>query len=148
MLNSGAWDDPRFPSLFSPISPSQVFGSSVLEMARIFTQVFLHFFQNPEDYSRVEGKLNAASLPVSERKWSHYIGGLDVLCSHVDGIRKLAMKRCDDRHKAFVTAHSVEDYTRENAREWRELHSILGVWSQETSYLPYPKWSSSKKTGA
>jgi len=51
------------------------------------------------------------------------------------------MHRVAKRRADFLKAHTVEEYLRENRREWNELHHILGIWSDETTYLPYPAWS-------
>jgi hypothetical protein len=119
---------------------NSVFGSSVLEMAKVFCSIYIYFWDHPEDYSRVKDSL--ISVPVEQRKWSDYIGGLDTLTELVPGIRNLAFKRVDDRREDFLRAHNVEQYIRENRREWNELHRILAVWSEETAYVPYPKWAS------
>jgi len=118
---------------------NSVFGSSVLEMARVFCSVYLYFWKNPKDYELVLPHL--AVTPVEQRKWSDYIAGLDLLCSELPGVRELAMQRVAKRRADFLKSHNVEEYLRENRREWNELHHILGIWSEETAYLPYPRWS-------
>merc|ERR1711943_145733 len=108
-------------------------------MSRVFAAVYLHFLQNPSDYLKVKNRL--AVIPVTERKWSDYIGGLDILHDEFEAIRILARTRIEDRHSAFMKAHTVDEYKLENNREWNELHQILGVWSDETGCLPYPNWA-------
>merc|ERR1711981_1523800 len=66
---------------------NSVFGSSVLEMARVFCGIYLHFWKNPEEYEGVKDKLMQVS--VGERKWSDYISGLDVVVRDVPGIREM-----------------------------------------------------------
>merc|ERR1712232_192563 len=125
---------------------NSVFGSSVLEMARIFCGVFLHFWKSPDEYEKVKSQLK--QVFVDDRKWSDYIGGLDTVRREVPGINAMAMKRIDQRRADFLAAHSVEEYIKENRREWQELHKNLGVWSDQTAYLPYPKWSAGEAASA
>jgi hypothetical protein len=118
---------------------NSVFGSSVVEMARVFAAIYIHFLQNTEDYAKIKNRL--AVVPVTDRKWSDYIGGLELLHTELHAVRELARKRIEERHMAFMRAHKVDEYKLENSREWNELHQILGVWSDETAYLPYPNWA-------
>ncbi|CAD7924737.1 unnamed protein product [Amoebophrya sp. A25] len=125
---------------------NSVFGSSVVEMAKLFCSVYLYFWRSPEDYALIQEKL--ALVPVEIRKWSDYIGGLDLLYENFQGIRDISKQRIDKRREDFLKAHNVEEYLRENRREWNELHHILGVWSEQTAVLPYPKWSASSQAAA
>jgi hypothetical protein len=125
---------------------NSVFGSSVLELARVFCSVYLYFWKNPADYELVRPHL--AKTPVEQRKWSDYIAGLDLLCAELPGVRELAVRRVSKRRSDFLRAHTVEEYLRENRREWNELHSILGIWSEETAFLPYPRWSAQAQSAA
>merc|ERR1739845_307070 len=63
---------------------NSVFGSSVLEMAKMFAAVYLYFWKNPADYRKVAEKLKTVS--VGDRKWSDYIDGLDVLYESIEGV--------------------------------------------------------------
>merc|ERR1712174_145487 len=106
---------------------NSVFGSSVLEMARIFCGVFLHFWKSPEEYEKVKSQLK--QVFVDDRKWSDYIGGLETVCREVPGINEMAMKRIDQRRADFLAAHSVPEYIRENrrvARVAQEPRSLVG----------------------
>lgn len=115
---------------------NSVFGSSVLEMARVFCSVYLYFWKNPADYELVRPHL--VKTPVEQRKWSDYIASLDLICAELPGVRELAVRRVTKRRSDFLRAHNVEEYLRENRREWNELHSILGIWSEETAFPPLP----------
>ena len=117
---------------------NSVFGSSVVEMTKMFCSVYLYFWKNPQDYALVKSKLSV--VHVEDRKWSDYIAGLDTIFNSFDGIREIAKTRINERHNDFIKAHDVEEYLSENRREWNELHGILGVWSDVTDYLPYPDW--------
>lgn len=121
---------------------NSVFGSSVMEMAKSYASIFIYFWKNPREYEVIQKELK--QVDVSDRKWSDYIQGLELLCSTFAGIRELALDQVDVRQKAFLDAHTVGAYLKENRREWNELHNIMGVWSEETAYLPYPKWGAGK----
>ncbi|CAD7955687.1 unnamed protein product [Amoebophrya sp. A120] len=121
---------------------NSVFGSSVMEMAKIFTTIYLYFFDNRQEYSKLAHKLK--SVAVTDRKWSDYIAGLDVCFAECTGIQALMQQKIEERRHNFLKAHTVEEYIRENRREWNELHHILGVWSEQTSVLAYPKWTASQ----
>jgi len=117
---------------------NSVFGSSVIEMSKMFCSVYLYFWKNPIDYNQIKSELSVVN--VQDRKWSDYIHGLDIIFNSFEGIREIVRNRIDDRHNDFIKAHTVEEYLSENRREWNELHHILGVWSDVTDYLPYPDW--------
>jgi 3-oxoacyl-(acyl-carrier-protein) synthase/methionine synthase II (cobalamin-independent)/thioredoxin reductase/acyl carrier protein len=117
---------------------NSMFGSSVLEMAKFYTNVFTYFLKNPDVYKNNVDLFH--NVPIVERKWSDYIKGLDVLCQKIPTINKLAIEQANNRHNDFIESHDVETYLRENKREWRELNRILSHYSHNNSTLAYPEW--------
>lgn len=117
---------------------NSMFGSSVLEMAKFYTNVFVYFLKNKDVYPTVQDEFH--NVPIVERKWSDYIKGLEVLCDKIPDMKQIAIEQANSRHKDFVEAHNVQTYLRENKREWTELNRILSHYSYNNSTLAYPEW--------
>ena len=117
---------------------NSIFGSSVVEMAKFFIEVYIHFFKNPDQYEEIKDKFHKVNI--ENRKWSDYIKGTDVLVENNNEIKEIVKKQLNKRNKNFINAHNVEDFKRENKREWIELHKILSCYSKNKAFLDYPDW--------
>lgn len=113
------------------------FGSSVLEMAKFYLTVFLHFFDSP-DYETMIQIEGIEKIPIESRSWSQYIAGATALIRKYDALRLAARKQVDQRTQNFHEAHDLETYIAENKREWLDTHALLaGKPMREEDCLPY-----------
>ena len=121
-------DDDAFNSLF---------GSSVLEMAKFYLDVFLFFFNNDDYYSMLKTD-GVETISIENRKWSHYIAGAKALMSRYPDIYEKAKEQVSHRTNNFMEAHDLETYIAANKREWIDTHSLLAGKSVEPEdCLPY-----------
>jgi len=121
-------DDNAFNSLF---------GSSVLEMVKFYTEVFILFFDQPgfDEMMRAEG---IEKIPIEERTWAHYISGAMALIRKYPAVQKIARDQVAKRTQNFLEAHDLETYIAGNKREWIDTHSKLaGRPMKEEDCLPY-----------
>ena len=121
-------DDDAFNSLF---------GSSVLEMAKFYLDVYVYFFNNDNYYSMIESD-GIETISIEDRKWSHYIAGAATLMKHYPDIYETARKQVSERTSNFIEAHDLETYILANKREWIDTHSLLaGKPMKAEECLPY-----------
>jgi len=113
------------------------FGSSVLEMAKFYLNVYLHFFKNDDYYTMINSD-GIETISIEDRKWSHYIAGANALINHYPDIHEKAKKQVSQRTKNFIEAHDLETYIAANKREWMDTHSFLaGKPMTPEDCLPY-----------
>jgi hypothetical protein len=113
------------------------FGSSVLEMARFYMEVYIEYFDSPgfQDAMAAPG---IEKIPIEERKWSHYIAGATALIRSRPAIRDIALKQIARRTENFLEKHDMRTYIEENKREWMDMHARLaGKPLKEEECLPY-----------
>ena len=116
---------------------NSLFGSSVLEMAKFYMDVYLYFFNNDDYYSMIESD-GLETIPIEDRKWSHYIAGAATLMKHYPAINEAARKQVSDRTRNFIEAHDLETYIVANKREWIDTHALLaGKPMRAEACLPY-----------
>ncbi|MEE9573571.1 MAG: FAD-dependent oxidoreductase [Candidatus Neomarinimicrobiota bacterium] len=121
-------DDDAFNSLF---------GSSVLEMAKFYMDVYVYFFNNNDYYSMIESD-GIEMISIEDRKWSHYIAGAAALMKYYPDIYETARKQVSERTNYFIEAHDLETYIFANKREWVDTHSFLaGKPMKLEDCLPY-----------
>ena len=121
-------DDDAFNSLF---------GSSVLEMAKFYMDVYVYFFDNNDYYAMIESD-GIETIPIEDRKWSDYIAGAATLMKHYPDIYEAAGKQVSERTHNFIEAHDLETYIFANKREWIDTHSLLaGKPMKAEECLPY-----------
>jgi hypothetical protein len=121
-------DDDAFNSLF---------GSSVLEMAKFYLDVYVYFFNNDNYYSMIESD-GIETISIEDRKWSHYIAGAAALMKHYPDIYEAAKKQVSERTDNFIETHDLETYIAANKREWLDTHSLLaGTPMKAEECLPY-----------
>jgi hypothetical protein len=113
------------------------FGSSVLEMAKFYLEVYIRHFDSP-GYSELTATEGVERVPVEDRKWSHYIAGANALIRHHPELRAAANAQVSERTAHFLEKHDLETYIAENKREWIDLHAMLaGEPVAEADCLPY-----------
>jgi hypothetical protein len=121
-------DDDAFNSLF---------GSSVLEMAKFYLDVYVYFFNRNDYFSMIESD-GIETISIEDRKWSHYIAAAATLMKHYPDIYHAAKKQVAERTKNFMEAHDLETYVKANKREWIDTHSLLaGKPMSAKECLPY-----------
>jgi hypothetical protein len=113
------------------------FGSSVLEMAKFYLDVYIRFFEN-DDYFAMLKSDGIEAISIADRKWSHYITAAAALISKYPDIDEKARKQVDQRTENFIEAHDLETYIAANKREWIATHSQLaGKPMKAEECLPY-----------
>ncbi len=113
------------------------FGSSVLEMAKFYMEVYVRCFNRPE-YDRLIATAGIERIPIDDRRWSHYINGAMALINNHPELYEVAKSQVDARTRNFLEKHDLESYIEENKREWIDLHTLLaGRPMTETECLPY-----------
>lgn len=113
------------------------FGSSVLEMAKFYLEVYVKFFDSPE-YDAMIHTEGIEKIPVEDRRWSHYIAGATALIKKYPDIHASATSQVAERTENFMEMHDLETFLAENKREWIDTHSQLaGREMKEEECLPY-----------
>jgi len=113
------------------------FGSSVLEMAKFYMDVYIHFFNNSEFDAMIDSD-GIEKIFLEDRKWSHYIAAAISLIHNYPQINEIAKKQIAKRTKNFLEAHDLKTFISENKREWIDTHSFLaGKTMKEEDCLPY-----------
>lgn len=100
------------------------FGSSVLEMAKFYLEVYLQYFNTPA-FDALIGAEGIHKVPIEERCWSHYIQGAEALVRQFDNIHEIAARQVARRTRNFLEVHDLTAYLAENKREWIDTHSLL-----------------------
>lgn len=113
------------------------FGSSVLEMAKFYLEVYIKFLDSPQ-YDEMISLDGIEKLPIENRSWSNYIKGANVLINSDAELKNAVRKQVDQRTRNFIEQHDLETYIAENKREWIDLHTLLnGSPMKESECLPY-----------
>jgi hypothetical protein len=113
------------------------FGSSVLEMAKFYLEVYIRYFDSPTFHRMMEWE-GIQKIPIEDRKWSHYITAAAALIGSDPELHEIAKKQVAQRTADFLEKHDLETYIAENKREWIDTHSLLaGKPMQEADCLPY-----------
>jgi hypothetical protein len=113
------------------------FGSSVLEMAKFYMDVYIRFFDN-DDYFNMIRSDGIETISIEDRKWSHYIAGASAMMKQYPDIYETARIQVSERTDNFLAAHDLETYIAANQREWIDLHSYLaGKPMKPEDCLPY-----------
>ena len=116
------------------------FGSSVLEYAKFYTNVFVQGFERPDALGEHLWSDAVPSGPVSLRKWTQYIAVGANLIKHDDTIRKLVAAQVRDRTEHFYRTMPPRTFLEVNRKEWEEIHTRLngGVALPAGKQLAYP----------
>lgn len=119
------------------------FGSSVLEYAKFFTEVYITGLEHEDEVGELLWGSDLETNHIDERKWSQYIASSDALikAKHA-GIPYFAQAAENQVHRRtvhFNTTLPPTAYVEANEMEWRELHTRLngGVPVPVEKQLPY-----------
>jgi hypothetical protein len=113
------------------------FGSSVLEMAKFYLEVYIRFFENDDYFSMLETE-GIEKISIEHRKWSHYIAAAAALMNRYPEIYETARRQVSQRSQNFMQAHDLETYIAANKREWLDTHCLLaGRTMKAEDCLPY-----------
>ena len=113
------------------------FGSSVLEMAKFYLEVYFDFFDNAmfDEMIQIEG---IEKNDVENRSWSHYIKGAAALIKAYPHIAEAARAQVRQRTENFMETFDLETYIEANKREWFDAHQLLaGRPLNANECLPY-----------
>lgn len=115
------------------------FGSSVLEYAKFFTEVYLAGLDRPEKLGEELWGERVPATSLHERKWSGYIEASRRLIACDAGLAAAAHGQVDRRTEHFWRSLPPAAYVRCNKLEWAELHTRLngGKPVPESEQLPY-----------
>jgi hypothetical protein len=119
------------------------FGSSVLEYAKYFTEVYLIGLEKEEEVGDMLWGSDVAEGPIEQRKWSKYIEASARLIkakeTGVPWFAEAAQKQVEARTNHFLTTLPPRAYVAANKLEWEELHTRLngGVPVPAAKQLPY-----------
>jgi hypothetical protein len=116
---------------------NSLFGSSVLEMVKFYMEVFILFFDSAE-YDAMMNTEGIRKIPITERKWSHYIEAAMALIRNYPAVREIAETQVHRRTQNFLEGHDLRTYIAANKREWIDIHALLaGKSMREEECLPY-----------
>ncbi|KAJ8604901.1 hypothetical protein CTAYLR_004322 [Chrysophaeum taylorii] len=120
------------------------FGSSVLEYAKFYSNVFAKALGDKALGEALWGP-DVPTHPVDDRKWSHYIQAARRLIKAFPRVRDLARDQVDDRTLHFWNTFPPQSWLGTNKRDWHELHTRLNNGVPVDNELPYffddlPAW--------
>lgn len=119
------------------------FGSSVLEYAKFFTEVYITGLEHEDEVGELLWGDDLPTNHIDERKWSQYIAASSRLIKAKEvGINYFAAAANDQvarRTKHFFDTLPPKAYVEANQMEWIELHTRLngGVPVPVDKQLPY-----------
>jgi len=119
------------------------FGSSVLEYAKFFTEVFITGLEHEEEVGELLWGDDLPMHPIEDRKWSHYIEAsrkmINAKSAGIPYFADAANKQVDLRTKHFYKTLPPVAYVEANRLEWVELHTRLngGKPVPAEDQLPY-----------
>jgi hypothetical protein len=115
------------------------FGSSVLEYAKFYTNVYVEGLERPEALGPVLWGPKVATCPVHLRKWTQYIAVAGELIAKDPACAQHAADQVADRTVHFYRTMPPETFVAVNRQEWEEIHTRLngGVPVPKERQLPY-----------
>jgi len=115
------------------------FGSSVLEYAKFYTNVFVEGLERPDKLGPILWGPQTARGPVKERKWTQYIAVGAELIEKDTACKEHAAKQVGERTKHFYRTMPPRTFVEVNRKEWEELHTRLngGVPVPPDQMCPY-----------
>ena len=126
------------------------FGSSVLEYAKFYANVFAHGVANARADPKLAEDLWGDHLPrvsIHDRKWTQYINAARRLIPAHPEIKAFAKDQVAKRTTHLWGSYPPKNYVAANRREWVELHTRLnnGTPLPQDKVLPYffdeaPAW--------
>jgi len=115
------------------------FGSSVLEYAKFYTNVFVEGLERPGALGQYLWGPQVETCPVKLRKWTQYIGVGAQLIEHDTACAAHAADQVSSRTEHFYRTMPPAAFVEVNRKEWEELHTRLngGVAVPKARQLPY-----------
>jgi hypothetical protein len=115
------------------------FGSSVLEYAKFYTNVYVEGFERPEKLGKYLWGDEVGTVNVKDRKWTQYIAAGETLMKNDAVIAGHVATQVSERTKHFYRTMPPTTFVEVNRKEWEELHTRLndGVPVPKASQLPY-----------
>ncbi|CAE8688797.1 unnamed protein product [Polarella glacialis] len=105
------------------------FGSSVLEYAKFFTEVYVAGLEHEEQVGEMLWGADLPTTKIQERKWSGFIAASSkLLKAKADGIpyfADAAHNQVEKRTRHFYNTLPPVAYVKSNEAEWVELHTRL-----------------------
>ncbi|CAE8620161.1 unnamed protein product [Polarella glacialis] len=105
------------------------FGSSVLEYAKFFTEVYVAGLEHEEQVGEMLWGADLPTTKIQERKWSGFIAASSkLLKAKADGIpyfADAAHNQVERRTRHFYNTLPPVAYVKSNEAEWVELHTRL-----------------------
>jgi len=116
------------------------FGSSVLEYAKFYTNVFTEGFLRPDALGHMLWGPEVETCLVKDRKWTQYIAVGANLIANDQACCKHASEQVRTRTEHFYRTMPPQTFLDVNRREWEELHTRLngGVPLPASKMLAYP----------
>jgi hypothetical protein len=115
------------------------FGSSVLEYAKFYTNVYVEALERPDALGPLLWGTGVETCPVKLRKWTQYIAVGRQLIEHDPACAEHAASQVGERTKHFYRTMPPESFVAVNKKEWEELHTRLngGVPVPKEKQLPF-----------
>lgn len=123
-------DDNAFNSLF---------GSSVLEYAKFYTNVYIEGLQREAQLGDMLWGPEVPRVDINKRTWSQYITTAHQLFAADPTIKHLARQQVDARTAHFMASLPPPAYEAANRQEWEDIHTLCnsGVPVPRDKQLPY-----------
>ena len=115
------------------------FGSSVLEYAKFYTNVYVEGLERPDALGPILWGPKVETCPVKLRKWTQYIAVGAELLEKDPACAAHAAQLVHDRTKHFYRTMPPASFVAVNCKEWEELHTRLngGVALPKEKQCPY-----------
>jgi len=117
------------------------FGSSVLEYAKFFIEVFIQGLDREEEIGDMLWGEDVARSAITKRVWSQYIRATLRITKADEKINEIARNQIDRRTERMMKHLPPQAYEAANRQEWSDLHTFLnnGVPVPVEKQLPYFK---------
>ena len=115
------------------------FGSSVLEYAKFYTNVYIEGLRREEALGPLLWGPEVERVDIGKRAWSQYIRTANRLFAADRTIKRLAREQVDRRTAHFMATLPPAAYEAANRQEWADIHALLngGVPVPPEQQLPY-----------
>merc|ERR1712008_655306 len=101
------------------------FGSSVVEYAKFFSNVFVEGFNRPDELGQYLWGDDVPITPVKERKWTQYIAVANTLIANDPTMATHVSNQVSSRTEHFYRTMPPASFLEVNRKEWQELHTRL-----------------------
>jgi len=117
------------------------FGSSVLEYAKFFIEVFIEGLNREDEIGEMLWGSDVPRFDITKRKWSQYIRASLRITKADEKMMKIARSQIDRRTERMMKHLPPQAYEAANRQEWKDIHTFLnnGVPVPVHKQLPYFK---------